>query len=163
METSVKDSFARLLLTADLLEIAEADSFLLLKLLLELDDNAEDVADIGDIPRNAGIAFSPGISGISSMPVNRGRADIPVVSDDISVPSSMLLFLKAELDEADDDEEKKEADLLEEEDEEAAAILLLTPIAAKSPEVDADSLLEAELDEVLLDAPDMAQDPSGET
>ena len=54
-------------------------------------------------------------------------------------------------------------DLLEEEDEEAAAILLLTPIAAKSPEVDADSLLEAELDEVLLDAPDMAQDPSGET
>ena len=67
------------------------------------------IPDIGDIPRNAGIAFSPGISGISSMPVNRGRADIPVVSDDISVPSSMLLFLKAELDEADDDEEKKEA------------------------------------------------------
>ena len=65
----------------------------------------------GDIPRSAGKPVSPGISGSSGIPVNRGRADIPLVSSDISVPSIMLLFLKAVLDEADDDddEEKKEA------------------------------------------------------
>ena len=67
--------------------------------------------DIGDIPRNAGIVESPdmaGISGNAGMAVSPGKADIPAVSDDISVPSSMLFFLKAELDE-DEDEEEKEA------------------------------------------------------
>jgi len=136
---------------------------LLLLLLFELDDIADDAADIGDIPRNAGIVESPdmaGISGNAGMAVSPGKADIPAVSDDISVPSSMLFFLKAELDE-DEDEEEKEADLLEEEED--AAILLRAPVAAKSPEEVADSLLEAKLLDELLEAAAMALDPSGDT
>ena len=49
------------------------------------------------------------------------------------------------------------------EEDEEALILLLPPIADKSPEVEADSLMEAEVDEELLEAADMAEDPSGET
>jgi len=70
----------------------------------------------------------------------------------------MLLLLLFELDDIADDK----ANWLDDEEEEAA-ILLLEPVVAKSPELDADSLLEAAADEELLDAADMAQDPSGET